>query len=125
LYAETTDDGNSRIGLEFLNYGNIIIDFKKKNYYFEANDTIILSNNEPKFAATIIDNKFLVGLVWDKNLAEKISFGDEIISIDAFKINEMNICEIMNLKKYLKTKNNYTIEIKNKEGKINLFTINE
>jgi len=125
LYAETTDDGNSRIGLEFLNYGNIIIDFKKKNYYFEANDTIILSNNEPKFASTIIDNKFLVGLVWDKNLAEKISFGDEIISIDAFKINEMNICDIMNLKKYLKTKNNYTIEIKNKEGKINLFTINE
>lgn len=125
LYAETTDDGNSRIGLEFLNFGNIIIDFKKKNYYFEANASIILSNNEPKFAATIIDNKFLVGLVWDKNLAEKINFGDEIISIDAFKINEMNTCEIMNLKKYLKTKKLYTIEVKNKDGIINLITIND
>jgi hypothetical protein len=123
LYADTTDDSNSRIGLEFLNYGNVILDFKKKNFYFEANETIILSNKEPKFAPTILDNKLIVGLVWDKKLAEKIKFGDEILSIDTFKINEMKSCEILNLKKYVKNKNFYTLEVKNKEGQISKINI--
>jgi hypothetical protein len=118
LYADTTDDTNSRIGLEFLNYGNAILDFKKKNFYFESKETIIITNKELKFAPTIFDNKLIVGLVWDKNLAEKIKFGDEILSIDTFKINEMKVCEILNLKKYVKNKNLYAIEVKNKEGQI-------
>jgi hypothetical protein len=123
LYADTTDDTNSRIGLEFLNYGNVILDFKKKNFYFEANDTIILSNKEPKYATTILDNKYIVGLVWDKNLAEKIKFGDEILSIDTFKTNEMKACEILNLKEYIKNKKLYTIEVKNKEDQTNIINI--
>lgn len=96
---------------------------KKKNFYFEANETIILSNKEPKFALTIFDNKLIVGLVWDKNLSEKIKFGDEILSIDSFKINEMKLCECLNLKKYVKNKNLYTIEVKNKEGQISEINI--
>ena len=123
LYADTTDDVNSRIGLKFLDYGNIIIDFKKKNFYFEANDTILLTIKEPKFALTIFDNKLIIGLVWDKNLAEKIKFGDEILSIDAFNTNEMKSCEILNLKKYVKNKFFYTIVVKNKEGQISKINI--
>jgi hypothetical protein len=123
LYADTTDDTNSRIGLEFLNYGNVILDFKKKNFYFEAKETIIITNKEPKFAPTIFDNKLIVGLVWDKNLTEKIKFGDEILSIDTFKTSEMKVCEILNLKKYVKNKNLYTIEVKNKEGQISKINI--
>jgi predicted aspartyl protease len=123
LYANTTDDTNSRIGLEFLDYGIAILDFKRKKFYFEANETIILSIKEPKFALTIFDNKLKVGLVWDKKLSEKIKFGDEILSIDTFKINEIKLCECLNLKKYVKNKKLYTIEVKNNEGQIREITI--
>lgn len=34
LIINTTDDNNSRIGLDFLNYGDLIIDFKNKKAYF-------------------------------------------------------------------------------------------
>ncbi len=123
LYISTTDDSNSRIGLEFLNYGNVILDFKKKNFYFEAIDSIVLSKDVPKFSPTILENKFIIGLVWDENLSEQIKFGDEIISVDNLKISEMKVCEILKLSKHLKTKNLYTIEIKNNEGLTNKFTI--
>ena len=106
-----------------MNYGNVILDFKKKNFYFEAIDSIVLSKDVPKFSPTILENKFIIGLVWDENLSEQIKFGDEIISVDNLKISEMKVCEILKLSKHLKTKNLYTIEIKNNEGLTNKFTI--
>lgn len=118
LLIETTNDTNSRIGLEFLNHGDLIIDFKNKKAYFEASDTIELDDKIPKFTPTMIENKFVVGMVWNNDLATIMSSGDEIISMDAHKVNEMTPCEIMDLRNVFKNKTNYTIEIKNKEDKI-------
>mgnify|MGYP003605963818 CR=1 FL=1 len=118
LLIETMDDTNSRIGLEFLNHGDLIIDFKHKQAYFEAQDTISLENKIPKYIPTMIDNKFVIGMVWDENLAKLINSGDEIMSIDSKKVNELSPCEIMDLRNEFKNKTNYIIEIKNKENKI-------
>lgn len=52
-----------------------------------------------------------------------MSFGDEIISIDSYKINEMSFCEILKLKKEWKNKSNYSLTIRNKENKITTITI--
>lgn len=118
LIIETTDDNNSRIGLEFLNHGDLILDFNKKNAYFELNDSVIFENKVPKYNATIIENKYVIGMVWDENLAKKISFGDEIISVDFKKISEMSFCDILNIREALKAKPNYLLEVKNKENEI-------
>lgn len=123
LIINTTDDNNSRIGLDFLNYGDLIIDFKNKKAYFESEDTITLESLVPKYATIVQDNKYVVGLVWDEELAKQMSFGDEIISIDSYKINEMTFCEILKLKKEWKNKSNYSLTIKNKENKITTITI--
>mgnify|MGYP006145728037 FL=1 len=123
LIINTTDDNNSRIGLDFLNYGDLIIDFKNKKAYFESDDTITLESLVPKYASIVKDNKYVVGLVWDEELAKQMSFGDEIISIDSYKINEMSFCEILKLKKEWKNKSNYSLTIKNKENKITTITI--
>lgn len=123
LIINTTDDNNSRIGLDFLNYGDLIIDFKNKKAYFESEDTITLESLVPKYATIVQDNKYVVGLVWDEELAKHMSFGDEIISIDSYKINEMSFCEILKLKKEWKNKSNYSLTIKNKENKITTITI--
>lgn len=123
LVINTTDDNNSRIGLDFLNYGDLIIDFKRNNAYFEFGSTIILKEKAPKYESTVIDGKYVIGFVWDKKYAEIMSFGDEIISIDSNKIAEMSLCQILGLKSILKEKTNYYIEIKNKENQIHTILI--
>lgn len=125
LIINTTDDNNSRIGADFLNYGDLIIDFKNENAYFEFEKILTISEKIPKFNNTIIDDKFVVGLVWDKNLEDKMSFGDEIISIDSNTISEMSMCQILGLKNILKNKVSYTIEVKNKDNQIqNILIVN-
>ncbi len=118
LIIETTDDMNSRIGLAFLDHSDLILDFKHKEVYFETRDTVVLEDKVPKYIPTMIDNKFVIGMVWDQNLAKSMTSGDEIISIDSKKVNELSPCEIMDLRDTFKNKTNYTIEIKNKENKI-------
>ncbi|WP_026976315.1 retropepsin-like aspartic protease [Flavobacterium tegetincola] len=118
LIIETTDDMNSRIGLAFLDHSDLILDFKHKEVYFETRDTVLLEDKVPKYIPTMIDNKFVIGMVWDQNLAKSMTSGDEIISIDSKKVNELSPCEIMDLRSTFKNKTNYTIEIKNKENKI-------
>ena len=123
LIINTTDDNNSRIGLDFLNYGDLIIDFKTKNAYFEFGSTVALTEKTPKYEATVIDGKYVIGLVWDKKHAEIMNFGDEIISVDSNKIAEMNLCQILALKQILKEKTSYKLEIKNKENHIHTIQI--
>ena len=112
-----------RIGLEFLDHGNITLDFINKNFYFESNSSITLENKVPKYATTVVDDKYVVGLVWDKELAKEISFADEIISIESFNVSQMSFCEILKLKKEWKNKSNYSLTIKNKENKITTIAI--
>lgn len=123
LILNTTDDNNSRIGLEFLDHGDITLDFKNKNFYFESNASITLENKVPKYATTVVDDKYVVGLVWNEELAKQMSFGDEIISIDSHTISEMSFCEILKLKKEWKNKSNYSLIIKNKENNITTIEI--
>jgi predicted aspartyl protease len=123
LVITTTDDNNSRIGIDFLNYSDLILDFKSKNAYFETNTTMTLENFIPKFAPTILENKFVIGLVWDENLAKEMSFGDEIISMDSKKIADLQFCDILSLKTEIEKKDNYTIEIKTKENTIKTIKI--
>jgi hypothetical protein len=125
LVITTTDDTNSRIGLDFLNYSDLIIDFKNKNAYFETNATITLENFIQKYAPTVLENKLIIGLVWDENLAKEMNFGDEIISIDSIKIADLPFCDILSLKTQVEKKGNYTIEIKNKENKIKVLKIDK
>ncbi|MDI1318082.1 retropepsin-like aspartic protease [Flavobacterium sp.] len=123
LVINTTDDTNSRIGIDFLNYSDLILDFKNKQAYFETNGAITLENTIPKYVPTVLDNKFIIGLVWDENLAKEMHFGDEIISMDAQKISELNFCDILSLKREGQKKLSYTLEIKTKENKIKTLKI--
>lgn len=122
--ANTTDDNNSRVGLEILNYGNIIIDFKSKKFYFEAEKSINLDELTPKYSATIVDNKYVIGFVWDSELKEKIKFGDEIVRMDNFVLNQMTICDILKLKKYRERNASHELEIKNAVNEKSILKIN-
>lgn len=115
LIANTTDDNNSRIGLDLLKHGDIIIDFKKKKFYFEATANIVLDKKPPIYSATIIDNKYAVGFVWDESFRDKLSYGDEIIRVDTFELDQMDFCDIVKIKNFRKDNQSYEIEVKSKD----------
>ncbi|MGV9004374.1 retropepsin-like aspartic protease [Flavobacterium sp.] len=123
LVINTTDDNNSRIGLDFLEYGDLIIDFKRKKSYFKFESTVALTEKAPKYNSTVIEGKYVIGFVWDKKCAETMNFGDEIISVDENKISEMDICQLLALKQILKDKTSYNLKIKNKENQIHTILI--
>lgn len=123
LITNTTDDENSRIGLDLAEYGDIIIDFINKKFYFEAEKEVVFDKKAPVYSSTIIDNKYAVGFVWDKSYLDKLKYGDEIIRIKDYKLNEMDFCEIVNLRNTLRNEQSYEMEVRSKDNKTTLLTI--
>lgn len=123
LMVTTTTDDNSRIGLDFLKYGDITLDFLNKKFYFESTKTIDVKEKTPKFNASIQNNKVVVGLVWDERLKTLMYIGDEFISVDQIDITNISLCDFLKLKKEWKNKDRYILKIKNKEGQISEINI--
>ncbi|GGD23404.1 retropepsin-like aspartic protease [Flavobacterium orientale] len=115
LIANTTDDNNSRIGLDLLLHGDIIIDFINKKFYFEATEKIALTEKPPVYSATLIDTKYSIGFVWDAAFKDILNYGDEIIRVDSFIINEMEFCDVVKIKEFRKNIESYELEVKSKE----------
>jgi predicted aspartyl protease len=44
IITSTTKDNNSRLGLDILNHGIMVIDFKSKKFYFEGEEKVILDH---------------------------------------------------------------------------------
>ncbi|WP_298396577.1 retropepsin-like aspartic protease [Flavobacterium sp.] len=116
IITETTDDDNSRIGLDLLKYGDIIIDFKNKKFYFEAENDITLNEKPPVISTSFKDNKIIVGHVWNKEYQKEINFGDEIIRLNNYNFKEMNICDIMSARQIIKSNPSYEMEILRKDN---------
>lgn len=109
ITAYTSDDNNSKFGTDLLNYGNITLDFQKSKYYFESTQQKIdLKKNYPLFAPSFYNGKFIVGMVINNELENKINVGDEIISIDEKKTDIVDCDNILNFsypKEKFKVKN--------------------
>lgn len=91
----TTNDNNSRLGADVLDYGRMTIDYKNKRFYFdpyEAEKIIVIDEQDYGFKPTFKDDKLIVGVVFREDLKDQIKYGDEIIRINQEKIETDNIC---------------------------------
>lgn len=118
VITNTSEDGNSRIGFEVLRYGDMTLDFKNKKFYFEANSKITLKESAPIYVPTMLDNKFVVGFVWDESYHNQMEYGDEIISIGPYKIDESDFCETLKLKDFRQKNPIHELSIKSKDNQI-------
>lgn len=91
-----TKDKNSRIGNELLDYGVVTVDYLNRMFYVEPTKKKI-EHVEPRFPInpTYSNGKFVVGIIWDKNLEDKMSIGDEIISINDQEYKGSTLCDLM------------------------------
>jgi predicted aspartyl protease len=119
----STDDDNSRIGFDLLKHGDLIIDFKNKKCYFEANPTITLNDKIPIYSPTLIDQKFVIGHVWDKSYENELQFGDEIKRIGQYVLSEMDFCDIIQLKNFRNNNESYELEVLSKDNKTKIVKI--
>ncbi len=95
ITVQTTNDINSRIGSGILLYGNLTIDYINKRFYYESfQNNINLKEPSFGFSPTLIDNKLVIGLVWDDHLKDKITYGDQIVEINGKNVLNANVCDL-------------------------------
>src|SRR5690606_6527339 len=99
LQAVTTNDRNSRIGIQVLNYGDMILDFKKKKFYYESFSDKIQFDENRKMEISILDGNLIIGLVWDEELKQIMNFGNKILRIDTIEF--IDFCDFVKIKEYL------------------------
>ncbi len=117
VVTETTNDNNSRIGSEILKYGMVTIDFLSKKFYFKSYKTTIdLQEKVLGFSPTIINNKLVVGIVWDDELEKEISFGDEIIKLNTLDVSSTPLCDFITSKALYNKNDTIELTTKNSEG---------
>jgi hypothetical protein len=100
IIATSTYGNNSSIGSEILNHGKLTLDYKRKKFYFQefANQKEINVNHTFKSIFPSFENdKFIVGIIWDGNLKDKIKVGDEILKINDIECNKLTKCQIMKM----------------------------
>ncbi len=124
ITTETTDDNNSRIGSDIFKYGIVTIDFKKKKFYFSGfNKTYDLKEKQLGFTPIVENNKLVVGVVWNKQLQDKISYGDEIINVNGIDFSTTNLCDLISKESPFKSSDVLKITFKNKDNLINTYVL--
>lgn len=95
----TTGDTRSRIGNEILKYGDVIVDYSRGKLYFNpyTEGAIDLTEKNWPVQPVIREDKFVVGIVWDSVLNDRINEGDEIIKFGEFDYSDVDACATLKL----------------------------
>lgn len=124
--VETTSDQNSRFGAELLNHGIVTIDYKNKYFYFEPfRESYDLKEKQFGFKPTIVNNKLVVGIIWDDAIRGTVGIGDEIVQIDDINYENIDHCYIVTQPSPLKNKDSATVTFRNSAEDLTKLTLNK
>ncbi len=103
----TTNGNNSRIGSEMLKYGDVIIDYTGRRLYFNPYKDEVIDVTEKYWPVqpVIKEDKFVVGMVWDSALNDRVNEGDEIIKFGEIDYSAITPCETLLLNQLPQTDN--------------------
>lgn len=114
---ETTNDENSRIGAELINHGLVTVDYKNKYFYFEPyKESYNLQEKQFGFKPTVINDKLVVGIIWDDAIKGIVGIGDEIVQIDDINYENVTVCEIITQPSPLKSRQSAKVTFRNSAG---------
>lgn len=120
VLINTTNNDDSRVGIEWLKYGVATLDYKNQKFYFEPYSEAITNLFQKKFPISPIPqgNKLIVGAIWNESLNDKISMGDQILSIDDINFENMDECELFVSDFNFDKKDSYLFKIRDKQGNV-------
>lgn len=116
LVTHTTENGFSAIGNKLFQLAIVTIDFINEKFYFEIAGSKDVSEPMLGFSPVIQHGKLSVGYIWDEQLRGVLSYGDEIVKIDAYDISNLNLCQIIDIKTIINKNMNPVMEFKKKNG---------
>ncbi|WP_294820912.1 retropepsin-like aspartic protease [uncultured Flavobacterium sp.] len=95
----TTSDTKSRIGSQILSYGDIVIDYPKRQLYFNpySDGDIDLTEKNWPVQPVMSGDKFVVGIVWDPAYGGRVNKGDEVMKFGETDYSGMDPCESFKL----------------------------
>ncbi len=92
----STGASKSRIGADLLAHGKVTLDYKNQRFYLEEfKEEVDLNEKVWAFSPTAKDSSLVVGVVWDKDLLNRVHYGDEILRINDFETGKMDICGLL------------------------------
>ena len=94
------------------------IDYKNKRFYFNSYHQTLDLDGDFGFTQTVKNNKLVIGYVWDKDLKNKINYGDEILQINGEEVTEANFCDYVVKKSVLRTFNTLTLKVKTENDNV-------
>ncbi|MES2375806.1 MAG: retropepsin-like aspartic protease [Bacteroidota bacterium] len=117
LYTETIKLGTPVIGTKLLDYGNIVLDYINKQYYFYPR-TPTIDMEEKHWPLSIIpkDGKLFVSMTWNKG-AGLVKTGEQVLSIDGKDYSHPEPCELITKELLPNDKTTITLVIKDIKGK--------
>jgi hypothetical protein len=111
--GQTTADNNSRIGSQLLEYGIVTVDYLHRKFYFEPfKKKTELAERSFGFSPTLVDGKFVVGIVWDETLKDKVHQGDQILTIEGQDYEHIEPCDLLVKELPFKDKKTITVELR-------------
>lgn len=115
--TQTTTGEHSRIGVDLLKYGTVTLDYLNEKFYFTPFEKEVdLLEKQLPISPNYKDNKFVVGIIWDKKLKKKISVGDQIIALDDTSYENTDICTL--IKRSSSGKKEGILSIRRKDGSV-------
>jgi len=96
----TTESNESRMGSTSLEFGKITLDYHKKRFYFEPYENVDrkeVSKKSWSIFPTVKNKKFVVGMIWDKNLEKEINVEDEILQFGNLNFQNKEFCELVKI----------------------------
>lgn len=117
----STNDDNSKVGIDLFEKGIGTLDFKNRKFYFDQYViSTDLNENQLGFSPTILNQKLSIGIVWDEKLKDKIYTGDEIIELNGKNFENYPICNLINTKSIFKDIEISEIKIRDKNGEVKI-----
>lgn len=116
----STVNDNSRIGVRFLEYGDVTIDYKHKAFFYEpySQEEVDLDDKFSPVSLNMENGKLIIGVIWDKKLTNEISVGDHVLSINGLDVGNMERCELFLYDLESVSKESNIFKIKDKDGNI-------
>ncbi len=110
VLANTAQEERSIMGTQILENGNLTLDYIHKKLYYSTDDTVSLIEPILPYSTVVDTNGLLrVGYVWNEVLKNKLSSGDQILSIDSHEVNKEWICKKLTT---IEPNNNSTTQLK-------------
>ncbi len=115
VIVQTVADDISRIGSKVFEYGKVTIDYRNKQFYYEAYKNVktdSLSERPWQISPTMKNGKLVVGVIWDKSLEKKINPGDEVLGINNMDFQSLSSCELLFTRRNSATGKQFTVKLK-------------